>query len=264
MSRIAVLIPVFNQPEDLRRTLRSMEGESAEFDAFVIDDGSQPPVALNPGEVSFPVELITLPRNCGCTRARNVGLAEIMKRGYEYVALHDAGDVDVGERMALQAAYLDAHTEVAVVGGWAQYVDRSARPLYVHRAPATSEAIRARMPYASAFANPATMIRANALREVGYYDEHYPIASDYEMFLRLTRRFETANLQQVLILKEDNPNNLSIGQRRRSLLFRLRAQCKHFNWLSVGSYLGVLSTLALLLLPYRIIVALKSVVGYAK
>ena len=108
------------------------------------------------------------------------------------------------------------------------------------------------------------MIRTSALRQVGYYDEGYPVASDYEMFFRLTRRFQTANLQQVLIRKEAHPNSLSIGHRRRSLMFRLRAQCKHFDRLSVGSYLGVLSTLALLLLPYGSVVAVKSMVGYSR
>jgi hypothetical protein len=68
----------------------------------------------------------------------------------------------------------------------------------------------------------------------------------------------------VLIHKEDNPNSLSIGQRRRSLQYRLRAQLQHFAGLSFRSYLGVLQTLMLLLLPYRLIVRLKNLRGYAR
>lgn len=264
MSRVAVLIPVFNQTDDLRRTLMSIDRQSARVDCFVIDDGSEPPVAIDARDYRVPIRLIRLPQNSGCTRARNVGLGHIVEGGYDYVALQDAGDTDVGERLARQADFLDAHPDIAVVGAWAQYVDRSGRPLYVYRAPADSKAIRARMPYVSAFAHPATMIRVAALERVGHYDERYPIASDYEVFFRLTRAFETANLQEVLILKEDHPNSLSIGQRRRSLRFRLRAQCQHFAWASWRSYLGVLSTLVLLLIPYRLVVAVKNLRGYAK
>ena len=101
------------------------------------------------------------------------------------------------------------------------------------------------------------------MERVGRYDERYPIASDYEIFFRLTKHFETANLQEVLILKEDNPNSLSIGQRRRSLHYRLRAQLQHFAGLSFRSYLGVMSTLVLLLLPYRLVTSVKSLRGYS-
>src|SRR5258705_9611643 len=112
--RIAVLIPVFNQLEDLQRTLRSIDRESAQVDCFVVDDGSQPPIAIDSDSYRFPIQVIRLPQNSGCTRARNVGLEHIVKANYDYVAIQDAGDLDVGERLAIQAAYLDTHPDVAV------------------------------------------------------------------------------------------------------------------------------------------------------
>src|SRR5262249_46537609 len=161
---------VLNQADDLHRTLRSIDRESASVDCFVVDDGSQPPIAIEVDAYRFPIRGVRPPRNSACTRARNVGLEQIVDGGYDYVRLQDAGDVDVGERLALEAAYLDTHPDAAVVGAWAQYVDRSGRPLFVHRAPPDSEAIRARMPYVSAFAHPATMIRVAALDRIGRYD----------------------------------------------------------------------------------------------
>jgi GT2 family glycosyltransferase len=264
MSRIAVLIPVFNQQDDLLRTLRSIDQQSAPVDCFIIDDGSEPPILVDAADYRFSIRLVRSPRNLGCPGACNLGMEFIVEGDYDYVARQDAGDLDVGERLAVQAAYLDKHPDVAVVGGWAQYVDRAGRYLYLYRAPADTKAIRARMPYGSAFANPATMIRVAAFERVGRYDERYRVSSDYELFFRLTKHFETANLQEVLILKEDNPNNLSIGQRRRSLMFRLRAQFQHFAWQCLRSYFGVLQTLVSLLLPYRLIVAVKNMRGYAK
>jgi glycosyltransferase involved in cell wall biosynthesis len=263
MSRIAVLISVYNQGEALLRTLETIDRQHADLEFFIVDDGSEPPVTIPERRYRHPVHLITLEANRGCTEARNVGLQRIFEGDFDYVALQDAGDTDVGERMAVQARHLDTHSDLAAVGAWAQYVDTSGEPLYVYKAPATTAQIRARMPYVSAFANPASMIRLSALRAVGLYDPSYPIASDYEMFFRLTRAYDTANLQEILVCKEDHPNSLSIGKRRRSLWHRLRAQVQHFAVPSIHSYLGVLSTLLLLLLPYGLIVSIKRWRGYA-
>jgi glycosyltransferase involved in cell wall biosynthesis len=264
MSKIAVLIPVFNQAEDLLRTLQSLDNQKADFDIFVIDDGSDPPIELPTARFRHPIHLIALETNRGCTVARNTGLAHIIRGGFDYVALQDAGDTDIGERVAIQADFLDRHPDIAVVGAWAEYVDRSGELLYVYQAPTTTGEIRARMPYVSAFANPASMIRLDALEQVGFYDPAYPIASDYEIFFRLTRAFETANLQQILIRKEDHPDSLSLGSRRKSLWYRLRAQIQHFSLPSIHSYLGVLSTLLLMLVPYRLVLSIKRWRGYAQ
>lgn len=263
MSRVAVVIPVFNQQEDLLRTLDSIDGQSCDLEVFVVDDGSTPAISVDTTRYRHPVHLITLLTNSGCTTARNTALEQILDMDFDYVALQDAGDTDIGERMQTEADFLDSNPGVAVVGSWARYVDRAGNLLYVHKPPAVTQAIRARMPFVSAFAHPATMIRLSALRRVGLYDPAYPIASDYEIFFRLTREFDTANLQRALINKEDHPDSLSLGQRRRSLAYRLRAQFQHFRLGSFRSYLGVFSTLILLLIPYSAVVAVKRRRGYA-
>ena len=263
MSKIAVLIPVLNQLDDLLRTLDSVDTQSADLEFFVVDDGSEPPIEIPPGRYSHPVNLIKLGSNSGCAFARNVGLERIIEADFDYVALQDAGDTDLGDRMAKQSEFLDAHPSVAVVGAWAQYVDRAGDPLYVHKPPTNNRGIRERMPFSSAFTHPACMIRVEALREVGLYDTTYPNSSDYEMLFRITKVYETANLPEVLINKENNPASLSLGKRRRGLRCRLRAQLRYFDLLSVRSYLGILATLAFLVVPYRWIVALKQRRGFA-
>ena len=262
-SRIAVVIPVYNQPDDLARTLASVDRQNASFEFFIVDDGSKPPLSLDPAAYRHPLHVITLPVNRGCTVARNVALTRVFDERFDYVALQDAGDVDIGERMARQAQFLDTHRDIAAVGAWAEYVDRAGRHLFVHRAPATAAEIHTRMSYVSAFTHPATMIRVSALVAVGLYDEAFPIAGDYEMFFRLTRAFSTANLPEVLIKKENHPKSLSLGKRRLSLLYRLRAQGRHFCFGSVHAYLGVAKTCVLLLLPYGLVEAVKRRRGFA-
>jgi glycosyltransferase involved in cell wall biosynthesis len=262
-SRIAVLIPVFNQLEGLLRTLESVDSETADLEFFVVDDGSTPAIDISQHRFVHPVNLITLTQNRGCAFARNAGLEQIVERGFEYVALQDAGDVDVGERMAKQTLFLDQNPDIAVVGAWGEYVDMDGNLLYVHKPPSRNREIRARMPFSSAFIHPACMIRASALQTIGFYNTSYPNTSDYELLYRLTRKFESANLPEVLIKKENNPASLSLGKRRRGLKLRLRVQLMQFRFLSLRSYLGVMTTLAFICIPYRFILAIKEWRGYA-
>jgi glycosyltransferase involved in cell wall biosynthesis len=262
-SRIAVLIPVFNQLDDLIRTLESVDSEAADLEFFVVDDGSTPAIDISQHRFVHPTHLISLTHNRGCAFARNAGLEQIVARGFDYVALQDAGDVDVGERMAKQARLLDQNPGIAVVGAWGEYVDLDGELLYVYKPPSRSREIRARMSFSSAFVHPACMMRVSALKTIGYYDTSYPNSSDYELLFRLTRRFESANLPEVLIKKENNPASLSLGKRRRGLKYRLRAQLTYFRFQSLRSYLGVMTTLAFILIPYRIILAIKERRGYA-
>jgi glycosyltransferase involved in cell wall biosynthesis len=262
-SRIAVLIPVFNQLEDLLRTLESVDSETADLEFFVVDDGSTPAIDISQHQFVHPVNLIRLTQNRGCAFARNDGLEQIVARGFDYVALQDAGDVDVGERMAKQARFLDQSPNIAVVGAWGEYVDMDGKLLYVHKPPSQSREIRARMPFSSAFIHPTCMIRVSALKTIGFYDTSYPNTSDYELFYRLTRKFESANLPKVLMKKENNPASLSLGRRRRGLKLRLRVQLTYFRFQSLRSYLGVMTTLVFMLIPYRFILAIKERRGYA-
>lgn len=264
MSRVAVLIPVYNAQSDFERTLLSIDRQPEAFDLVVVDDGSEPVLHIDASAWHHPIHLIRLAQHRGAAAARNAGLRHIFERSYEYVALQDAGDSDVDGRLSKEIAFLDAHPKIGVVGSWAQYVDTAGQPLYVHKSPAETREIRRGMCYVLAFPNPACMFRGAALKTIGFYDESFPIASDYELLFRLTRRYPSANIQEVLILKEDNPHGLSLSKRRLSLLYRLKTQVRYFAWTSLHAYLGIGSTFVLLMLPYRLVVAIKKWRKFAK
>jgi len=122
------------------------------MEIFVVDDGSSRPVRVELSDFQHPVHVMVLAENQGCAAARNAGLRKILEGNFDYVALQDAGDTDIGNRMESQAEYLDTHADIAVVGAATRYVDQAGELLYEYNPPETSREIRARMPYNSAFA----------------------------------------------------------------------------------------------------------------
>lgn len=254
--RIAVLIPVHNDQPGLARTLTGLAADGGRFDVVVVDDGSAPPLAV-PAGLPFRVELLRLDQNRGIVGALNAGLAHIVRAGhYAYVARLDAGDVSRPGRLAAQMAFLDAHPDHAVVGCAVTFVDLDRRPLFVFRPPPDDQRLRRFQRYRIGFVHPAMMLRLAALDQAGCYDPRFTGAEDYELVLRLARRWKLANLTEVCLDYEINPHALS-ARRFRQGIVRLRVQAHHFEARDPHAWLGFARNLLLLLATRGLVLAAK-------
>lgn len=256
LPRVAVLIPVHDDQPGLARTLAGLAADGGSFEVVVVDDGSEPPLR-RPEGLPFPVTLLRLAVNRGITGALNAGLAEIGRAGhYDYVARLDAGDVSRPGRIAAQMAFLDAHPDHAVVGGAVTFVDLDRHPLFVFRPPTDDQRLRRFQHYRIGFVHPAMMLRLAALEEVGFYDERFDGAEDYELVLRLARRYKLANLPQVYLDYEINPRALSAHRFRQGIV-RLRVQARHFEPRDPHAWIGFARNLLLLLVSRGLVVTAK-------
>lgn len=265
MTELAVLIAVHNAQDALIRTLRSLDRQAFEFDIFVADDGSTPPISINPSDFRHSIHLLRIANNQGPFAAANEGLRQIMQDGYRFVARQDAGDIDVDGRLALQTEFLKAHPNVAVVGSWVRFVDAAGKPLFLFQPPVGTHGIRRRMKYSSAVIHPASMMRLNALRKIGLYSDQYRldrggfVGGDYELFFRLANSFECANIPEVLLIKEESPGiSVSVDKRRQSVFSRMRVQLKYFDPFSPHSYAGLLFSCLMYAIPYSLWAKAKS------
>jgi glycosyltransferase involved in cell wall biosynthesis len=197
--RVSVFVPVWNRAQVLRATLESVLAQSyRDFELLVIDDGSSDGSADVARALSDPrLRVVVQERNRGIPATRNHGLR--LARG-EYLAVVDSDDVSHPRRLELQVRWLDAHPEVAALGSWALRTDTSGRrvrgPLLRPTAP---RVLRARVPFASVFKSPTVMARTGAMREVGGYREELVLASDIDLWARISTRHALANLPRFLV-----------------------------------------------------------------
>jgi glycosyltransferase involved in cell wall biosynthesis len=256
-GRIAVLIPVYNERGSLAPTLESLCGQRVPFTAVLVDDGSVPPLAVDVTRLDYPVVLLRMPKNGGIETALNAGLSFIADAGFEFVARVDAGDRCAPTRLALQQGFLDVHPDVHLVGSNVEWRRDDGSFAFAMSLPSTHDAIARAMHYTVCLIHPTVMFRTSVVRAVGMYSTSYPAAEDLEFFWRIVRRFRVANIPQVLLVTRFDPAGLSITRRRRQLRSKLRIQLQFFRAAEPLSYLGVLKTFGLMIVPYSIIVALK-------
>jgi glycosyltransferase involved in cell wall biosynthesis len=254
---VCVLLPVYNDQEGLERTFEVLAADPHPFDIVVVDDGSRTPIQAPERCGSHAVTLLRLTPNRGIEHALNAGLEAILARGYDYIARLDAGDTPILGRFEAQAAYLDAHPEAGIVGSWVQCVDDDGEYLYTLRFPTEHAAILRKQRYVPALLHPAIMMRATALREVGLYSDRYKAAEDYDLFVRIGRRYRLANLPQVLTTYIVSSRGITSSKRNRTLVSRLKIQLRDFSWVDPHAYLGVVRTVTFMAIPFRTLTAAK-------
>jgi glycosyltransferase involved in cell wall biosynthesis len=179
----------------LRQTL-------SDFEFLIVDDAS------NDGSASL-VESFGDPRIRLLRNPENLGLAASLNRGIDlargvYIARMDSDDVSLPERLAAQAAFLDARPRVSVCGSWVEFIGERAG--HVWRYPTDPDAIRCRLLFESPLAHPSVMIRKAHLDEAGFrYDPAFRRAQDYDLWVRATPRLTLANVPEVLMQYRIHP-----------------------------------------------------------
>lgn len=256
---IACLIPVYNDRSQLDSTLRSLDGHNVNLTVVIVDDGSDPPLKVEPTAYEFPIVLLRLPSNCGIEGALNAGLRYIKEAGFDYVARLDNGDICNPERLSIQRDFLDSNPHVALVGSHVEWMTGPNTVAFRMKYPATHENIVRWMHRMSCLSHPTVMFRAGIVGQVGFYSEDYPAAEDYEYFWRIARRFNVANIPRVLVQTQLDPMGISLSRRKQQLRSRVRIQAKYFRFRDPYSYIGITKTILLFIVPNAWLMRLKRV-----
>lgn len=267
MTLLAVLIPVFNDPAGLRASLDSLLAAFRPPDlvTIVVDDGSTDPVKVAASyENALGLVVLRLESNQGIERALNHGLREATRLGVSYLARLDAGDTIAEDRFRHQLSVLESDREVGLVGSSARFVDDHGHTLFIFSVPRTDDQIRRRMHINSCILHPTAMFRMSVLEKTGGYSLDYPAAEDYELFFRMLRHCRAAGLPQVLVTKVLSFGSISVRRRRTQLISKLRIQRCYFEWRRIESYGGVLMTMLLLMVPARLVLQFKRLIGVSR
>ncbi len=209
--KISVLIPVYNAADFVAEAISSVLDQSfSDFEIVAIDDGSTD----NSGSIlrSFDDPRIRIfeQANRGIARTRNRLLTAA--RG-EYVAVFDADDVMLPFRLSAQAAYLDEHPNVVIVGG--QCIDIGADGCVlsaVSRFPTDAETIAwqiAWLPRPILLHGTCMFRRDAALQSGGYRIEFDCVNEDEDLISRLLLCGRGANLSLPLIRRRIHPTSAS-------------------------------------------------------
>ncbi|QJW92295.1 glycosyltransferase [Spirosoma taeanense] len=216
---VSVICTSYNHAAYVDEALRSVvEQDYPNVELIVIDNASTDQTAdrIDRFVQQHPaVQFLRNPTNVGLNRAFNQGLAIASGR---YVIDLAADDVLMPGRISKQVEQFERLSgPYAVVFSNAAYIDEHSRQTGLHYPVTTTGQACVRVPSGNVFRNvlasyfictPTMMMRRDVLNELGGYDETLAY-EDFDFWVRSSRLYHYAYLDEVLTLKRRLPNSLS-------------------------------------------------------
>lgn len=197
--KVSVIMTVYNGEKYLREAMDSILGQTfRDFELIVIDDGStdNTPKIL----ASYDDKRIFVFRQNNSGRPKALNRAVVQTKG-EYVAIIDADDLALSQRLEKQVKFLDENVELGMLGTAVIEIDEAKNSEKLVFPPTSDKVLRRTLPKYNPFYNSSIMIRKEVFDKVGLYNEHLPGSEDYELGVRIAKHFKIANLSEVLIKK---------------------------------------------------------------
>jgi hypothetical protein len=200
-----------------------LEQTFKDFEFIIVDFGStdlSKSIVANYADKDGRIKIHEVP-NCGLAEARNAACS--LARG-EYLAVMDADDVCLPERLEKQVAFLETNRQIGLVGGATDWIDATGRSVGIHDFPTDAEEIKSALETRFPFSHPALLIRREAFEAVGRYRKPFVFAHDYDLGIRMAERFPCSNLRQVVLKYRIHPQQVSMQKQEQQTLCRLAAQ----------------------------------------
>ncbi|MBQ4600635.1 MAG: glycosyltransferase [Oscillospiraceae bacterium] len=197
MPKVSVILPAYNAEKYIKEAMDSILSQTfADFELIVLNDCSQDSTEELILSYEDPrVVYVKNEENLGVARTLNRGLA--LAKG-EYIARMDADDISLRSRFEKQAAYLDTHSNVAVLGSNVELFDENGT-IQTGWSSTDPRQLKLDLFFACPFAHPGVMMRTAVIRELGGYDPEYEGLEDYELWYRVSRKANISTLADVLL-----------------------------------------------------------------
>ena len=200
MPLVSVIIPTHNRARFLAGAVKSvLEQSYQDFEIIVVDDCSSDHTAAMMESLGRPeIRYLRHDRQLGGAAARNTGIHHSTG---EYVAFLDDDDEWYPEKLGRQMSMMLASP--ADVGGiYTGYfiVDRSNGQMRSQMVPTERGELYESLLAGNCIGSTSSMLlRRNCFETVGVFDERLPSFQDYDLWLRIARKYHFDCIRQPLL-----------------------------------------------------------------
>lgn len=207
--KVAVLLPVYNGEKTIKRALDSLLSQTYSLFRLVLVDNNSTDKTVKivselMDEAGQDWTLLTC-KEPGIVPALNKGLFTILGEGSSnLIARLDADDVWEPTKLEKQVQFMIDHPDVHICGTQilrVSYANPMKEVLNSQMTyPTTDEEIKKTLLLGhNALAHPSVVFRPEVILRTGGYDNTYPIAEDYHLWLKAVPWFKFANLSDILV-----------------------------------------------------------------
>lgn len=213
---VSVVIPAYNAARTLAATVRcALAQTGTDLEVVIVDDGSRDDTLAVARSLTDPrVQVLSQP-NGGAAAARNTGLRAASGR---YVALLDADDLWLPDKLRRQLALLEAEPRVEAVQCGAYFVNDALEVISVQPCTDTGHSFEETLLFQNlpAFLS-ALVARRDRVLELGGFDTDLEILEEWDMALKMSRFCGMRSIADPLVLYR-----VHAGNRHRNVDIHIR------------------------------------------
>jgi len=231
---ISVLMPVYNSENFLEESITSILNQSySNFEFIIYDDNSTDnsrliikKFAQKDSRIKFFYNNI----NIGYSKLLN---KMIIMAKFNFLARMDSDDVSAKCRLEKQLNFLLQNPKASVVGSFIEIINKNGNFVRKSRYPINYVEIKNALRSYCTFAHPATMLKADFVKQVGGYRSNIEPAEDYDLWTRLAQISTMHNLPEYLLKYRQHSDSVSFTRANDQFL-KTEIVKKNYEILSNG------------------------------
>ena len=224
---ITVVIPTYNRYTLLKRAITSLYKQTYKpKEIIVVDDGSTDDTSQIQND--FPEIIYIYQPNRGVSAARNVG---IKKATCEWIAFLDSDDEFHPEKLQKQVTFHQQNPNILMSYTAEKWI-RNSKEVKIPKKyrKIGKDAFVENLSYCN-IAPSSVLLHRKVLDDVGLFDENLEVCEDYDMWLRITQKYEVGLINEKLIDKyaghdEQLGFRKNMDKIRVAILEKLFSSCK--------------------------------------
>lgn len=198
---ISVILPTYNRAFTLPRAIDSILAQThTDFELIIVDDGSTDDSLelLSQYKLRDTRIKIICQENHGVSHARNRGI-EMAK--HDWIAFLDSDDEWLPEKLEMQMSFAHSSTDIKVIHGEEIWIrdGKFVNPKKKHKK--SGGRIFSQCLPLCAMSPSTIMIHKEVFYKVGLFNEEFTVCEDYELWLRITSRYDVGFIETPIIKK---------------------------------------------------------------
>lgn len=226
----SVIIPVYNRPELIKRSIESVLNQKFKnYELIVINDGSTDDTENSILLYKEKIQNYSQ-KNLGVSAARNIG---IQKSKGKYLAFLDSDDLWFEDKLQKQYEYIQQNENIKIFQCNERWIRNGKRVNPGKKHIKQSGKIFKDSLKLCLVSPSAVVIKRQLFDEIGFFDEKMKVCEDYDLWLRISCKHEIFLQQDDLLEKygghEDQLSSSCWGMDRFRVYSMLKLLESHFD-----------------------------------
>ncbi len=228
---VSIVMPTYNSELYIKESVESILNQTySNFELIIIDgystDSTEKIIS------SFRSDKIRFYKQ----KEKGSGLACALNDGIstangEFIARMDADDISFSNRIEQQTNYLLNNGNIAVCGTCAKPLETTIPR--IRRYPLNPNVVKCCLLFESLIVHPSVMFNRNILKNDLIYDISFKYCEDYELWTRLTEKYDIGNIGEILIGYRLTKGSASRGNYQKHLEFNHKVISRQLNKLNI-------------------------------